>query len=316
MRTKRRQPFLKRTLRYPLEAAGLYLGLSIFRALPVETASNFGAWLGRRLGPRLGISRRARRHLRFALPERDTAEIERILLGMWDNLGRVAGEYAHLRAITDPASGRVEEIGFERADSIRDPGTPGIGVSGHFANWEVMGAIANRQGVELISVVREPNNPLVRRVLESLRGVWGGERVPKGPESGLRIVEALKAGGVFGALIDQKINDGIAVPFFGKPAMTTPAIAILSRRFRCPIYPIRIERLGAARFRMTCYPALEIEPSGSRKADLILITARLNEILESWIRDRPEEWLWLHRRWPEATFNGSTPSSDTREGLR
>ena len=101
MSTKRRQPFLKRALRYPLEAVGLYLGLSIFRALPVEVASDFGAWLGRRVGPRLGISRRARRHLRFAFPEKSGEEIERILLGMWDNLGRVAGEYPHLREITD-----------------------------------------------------------------------------------------------------------------------------------------------------------------------------------------------------------------------
>ena len=90
-------PVLRRYLRYPLEAAGFYLGLLFFRCLPVDWASNLGGWLGRTIGPRLGINRRAERNLQLAFPGIEPTETAKIINGMWDNLGRVLGEYAHLR---------------------------------------------------------------------------------------------------------------------------------------------------------------------------------------------------------------------------
>jgi len=299
MAKKRPNPLIQKGLRYPLEAAGLTIALSVFRCLPVERASNFGAWLGRSIGPRLGITSRARRNLRIAFPEISEAEREEIVLGMWDNLGRVAGEYCHLKEITAPASGRVLSVGFEHAEPLRRREAAGITVSGHLANWEILPVVAAREGHRFTSIVREPNNPLVRRALSSLRGVSGGNRAPKGAEGARQAIRVLKAGETLGLLVDQKMNDGIAVPFFGQPAMTAPAVAQLALRFGCPVYPVRIERLGPARFRMTCYPALSLPDSGDRQADVQQIMETINTLLETWIRARPAEWLWLHRRWPK-----------------
>jgi KDO2-lipid IV(A) lauroyltransferase len=100
-------------------------------------------------------------------------------------------------------------------------------------------------------------------------------------------------------LVDQKMNDGLAVPFFGHPAMTAPAAAQLALRFRCPVVAVHIERLGGAHFRLSLLPPLPLPDSGDRNADIRSLMADINGMLESWIRKRPEQWLWAHRRWPD-----------------
>ena len=295
-------PVLRRYLRYPLEAAGFYLGLLFFRCLPVDWASNLGGWLGRTIGPRLGINRRAERNLQLAFPGIEPTETAKIINGMWDNLGRVLGEYAHLREICAPDSGRIEAIGLDNIKPLRPPNGPGIFVSGHLANWEVMHIYASRLGFETITVTRDPNNPLVLGLLERLRGSWGGRRAPKGAAGSREVIAAMKKGAILGALIDQKMNDGIAVPFFGHPAMTASAVGRLALRFACPIVPSRIERAGPGRFRVTCLPPVAQPDSGNLEQDVLKVMTDLNAILEGWIRERPAEWLWLHRRWPKEAY--------------
>ncbi|MSP49892.1 MAG: lauroyl acyltransferase [Alphaproteobacteria bacterium] len=269
----------------------------IFRALPIDWASGFGGWVGRNLGPRLGLSRRARRNLALAMPELTAAEIERIVVDMWDNLGRSVGEMPHVPAL-DPfdGSGRIEVLGLENLAAAKAAGGA-VFFSGHFANWELMPAMAHRHGLELELIYRAANNPLVERLLLRLRI---GRLHPKGAKGARLAVMALKEGRPIGLLADQKMNDGIAVPFFGRPAMTAPALAELARKFQAPIFPIRTERLTGARFRITVMRPWTVPESGDRRADVAEGMRRVNAILEEWIRARPAQWLWLHRRWPES----------------
>ncbi len=289
-------------LRYLIEALALRVAFALMGLLPVDAASNLGGFLGRNIGPRLPFSARARRNLRLAFPEQSAAETERIVAGMWDNLGRVAAEYPHIGEITAPESGRIDWIDTAPVRAMRDQGTAGILVSAHLANWEVMPAAAIQRGVDMTIIVREPNNPLVRPLIERARGVAGGVRAPKGLPGAKAAVGALRRGQVLGLLYDQKLNDGIAVPFFGIEAMTPAAPAQLALRFGCPLVPVRVERTGPARFRLASFEALALPDSGDRQADTIAVMTALNEMLEAWIRDRPEQWLWLHRRWPEAAY--------------
>jgi KDO2-lipid IV(A) lauroyltransferase len=221
---------------------------------------------------------------------------------MWDNLGRVAAEYPHLGEITAPESGRIDWIDTASVRAMRDQGTAAILVSAHLANWEIMPTAAIQRGVPMTIIVREPNNPFVRPLIERARGVAGGVRASKGLPGAKAAVGALRQGQVLGLLYDQKLNDGISVPFFGIEAMTPAAPAQLALRFGCPLVPVRVERLGPGRFRLASFEALALPDSGDRQADTIAVMAALNEILEGWIRDRPEQWLWLHRRWPEAAY--------------
>ena len=289
-----------RRFKFVLEAAGLYLAVGIVRLLSPEAASNLGGFLGRLIGPRLGITRRARRNLRLAFPEKSTAEIEAIVRGMWDNLGRVAAEYPHLGAITAATSDRVELAGVDAVRAVRDGGKAGILASAHLANWEIMPVVAAQNGVDMTVVVREPNNPYVRDLIDRLRGVAGGWRTAKGSGGARQAMEVLRGGGVLGVLFDQKMNAGLSIPFFGVAARTAAAPARLALRFRCPLVPVRIERTGPARFRVFAHPPLVLPEGGDREAATIQIMVELNSILEGWIRARPEQWLWLHRRWPES----------------
>jgi KDO2-lipid IV(A) lauroyltransferase len=123
--------------------------------------------------------------------------------------------------------------------------------------------------------------------------------IPKGPAGARLLLRSLKGGKHLGMVVDQKMNDGIAIPFFGRDAMTAPALAELALRFDCPVVPVRVERLEGARFRITIDPPLDLDVTGERRADITAAMVKVNALIESWVREHPEQWLWLHNRWPD-----------------
>ena len=148
-------------------------------------------------------------------------------------------------------------------------------------------------------VYRRANNPFFDRLLQKGRNTLDSDFYPKGAQGAKAILRAIKRGDNLALLVDQKMNDGIVAPFFGNDAMSAPALAQLALKFRCPVIPVRVERLQGPNFCITCYPPLEIIPSGDKQADILEITTRVNGILEGWIREQPSQWLWLHNRWPD-----------------
>ncbi len=280
------------------EAGILALFFAVMGALPIDMASAVGGALGRLVGPLLPVSGRARRNLALALPERSPTEREAILKAMWDNLGRVAAEYPHLpRLRVFDTDGRIEVCGREHLDFARESGRPVIIFGGHLGNWEIATIAAGQYGIEVAKIYRAANNPLVDRMVARLRG--GGDLIPKGAAASRRAFAVLRRGGYVALMIDQKLNDGIPVPFFGVPAMTAPALALLALRFACLVLPARVERLRGARFRLTLYPPLSLPTGGGREANVRAVMAEVNRILEGWIRERPEQWFWVHSRWPD-----------------
>ena len=279
------------------EAAGLFAILAAFGALPVDWASAIGGWLGRTIGPRLGISRRALKNLRRAMPDNSEFQNRRIVAGMWDNLGRSVAEFPHLDAICAAGSERVEIVNGAAIARLRETGRPAILFGGHFANWEVGPSTIHRiYGDSLLSVFRASNNPWADRVLR--RRMLARRAVAKGSDGGRDLLRHLHRGGHVAMLVDQKMNDGVAVPFFGHDAMTAPAIARLALRFKCPIVPVRVERLNGSHFRFTVLPPIELTDTRDTADNVRAILMRITAVLEDWIVARPEQWLWLHQRWP------------------
>ena len=282
-----------------LEAWGAALSFGAFKLLPRDCASALGGALARRIGPSLGVSRHAWRNISRAFPEFPETEIARVVAGMWDNLGRVAAEYPHLRNIrVFDAMSRVETRGLEHLDNALAAGRRVILFGGHLGNWEIAALAAGQYGLDIAQIYRAANNPLIDRMIARMRG-GNGELIAKGAIASRRAVAALRRGGHVSLLADQKLNEGIAVPFFGRPAMTAPALALLALRFQCAVLPVRVERLKGARFRLTLYPPLELPRTGNRDADVAELMADVNATLEGWIRERPEQWFWVHSRWPE-----------------
>ncbi len=298
------EPPLLRRLRWRVEAAvvrALFAGLS---ALGPRRASDLGGWVARALGPRLPVSRVAEVNLRLAFPDRDAAWRRATIRAMWDNLGRVAGELPCLPALmADPAA--VEVLGTADVEAMARAGGPAILFSAHLGNWEVLIPAAARLGVPAAAVYRAIGNPLIDAAVAAIRrAATGADAVmlPKGAAGGRGALAHLRAGGVIAMLMDQKMNDGIAASLFGRTAMTAPALAHLALRFRCPVIPARAERLGPARLRIVVEQPLPLPESGDRHADIAALTQAVNDTLERWIRDRPAEWLWLHRRFDKALY--------------
>jgi KDO2-lipid IV(A) lauroyltransferase len=285
-----------------LEAWAARLLFGAFRRLPLDAASALGGFIARSVGPRIGASKRAVLNLRRAMPALSEREIRRIVRDMWDNLGRVVAEYPHLREIEVYGNdGRVERAGVDEIIALRDRDRDRryIFFSAHYGNWEIATLAAIQAKFEVTQIYRAANNPLVDRLIHEMRSGSGSEFIPKGAVAARRSVAAIQAGRSLTMLVDQKMNDGIAVPFFGRDAMTAPALARLARRYDCIVVPTHVERLRGARFRLICDAPLPVPKTADARADVLALMTAVNATIERWIRARPEQWFWLHRRWPE-----------------
>jgi KDO2-lipid IV(A) lauroyltransferase len=288
-------------LRYRVEAAVFFAFIGFFKLFGLDGASALGGWLGRNIFYRTRTSQRGRDNLQKAYPEKSSAEIEAILLEMWDNLGRTVAEYAHLdKLLMHGPDPRLQVANLEIVDKAVASGKGVMFVSGHFANWETMPFAAAQYGVEGGEVYRPLNNPYVDRWMVRQRMANGPkDQIAKGAQGTRRIFSLLRAGKAIFVLVDQKTNEGLPAPFFGRDAMTTPAPAALALKLNCIILPTSNERLSGARFRVTIHPPLEFAPGGDHDQDMHRLTIQITESIEQMVRSRPSQWLWIHRRWPK-----------------
>jgi KDO2-lipid IV(A) lauroyltransferase len=285
-------------LRQWVEAIIAWTLVQFFAAMPVDVASALGGWLGRIIGYRLPVTRRARRNLALAYPELPDAEREALLLRMWDNLGRNAAEFPHIESLRVVPGGRIEVVGMEHLEVARGMNKGIVFFSAHCGNWELFGPASADVGIKLNLVYRAPNNRLLEWLFVG-RGNVGAEMIPKGSRGARRALELLRDGKALGLLLDQKMNDGLPIPFFGRDAMTAPAVAQFTLKFGCPVVPSHIVRLGGAHFRMVIEPPLTIPHDTERHAAILAIMTEVNRIIEGWVREHPDQWLWVHRRWPD-----------------
>lgn len=283
-------------LQYRVEAALVWAIYHIFRLLPVDWASAAGGWLGRTVGPRLGVTKKARYNLKRFLPE---ADCEAVILAMWDNLGRSAGEFPHGDLFKDDPA-RLEVVGMEHLDQVRQSGQPVMLFSGHIGNWELSYSLGARAGLRVNPVYRAPDNPYVRWLFESRVRTSNIEMIPKGPVGARQTLKLLSKGELVAMFVDQKMNDGIEVPFFGVPAWTAPALASLALKYDRPVIPFRIVRKKGAYFRAEVLPPFRFAETGDRSADILAGMTLVNKMIEDWIREYPAQWLWVHKRWPDA----------------
>lgn len=286
------------TLTDYVSAGFAFVAMALVRVLPFSWASNIGGALARTFGPRFRKSAVARRNLKAAFPEKSDAEIEAIVREVWDTLGRTAFEFPLMTClISGPDRARVEIEGEQHLRTALASGKPVLFFGAHLANWELLPITSAMLDFRVNIFYRAPNNPLLLKMFAGRSPA--GEVIPKGAPGARRAFALLKKGENLGILVDQKLNDGIAVPFFGRDAMTATALAEFALRFDAPVVPIRCERLDGTRFRVTYQEPLKIEKTDDKKADVKTIMTAVNAIMEGWIRARPGQWLWLHKRWPD-----------------
>jgi KDO2-lipid IV(A) lauroyltransferase len=290
-----------------VEAAVPRLAWRLARWLPTDRASGVGAVLGRLAGPHLKKHRVILRNLEIALPDLDERGREAVARDIWAEAGRVMVEFALLDRIC--ASERAQRLEFVLQydpSRARDGSRPAMYVTAHLANWELGAATATLNGVPLSIVSTPQSNPLVEASLARYRKVVGCHFLPS--KGGLRqLIREVQEGRSLGWITDQRHDRGDLVPFFGIDAPTAVMPAMLALRLDCDLVPVRVERLEGARFRVTAYEplsttGLEQLPQAEAAREL---TRRMNLLFESWIRERPGQWLCFKRRWPQ----GHEPSA-------
>jgi KDO2-lipid IV(A) lauroyltransferase len=279
--------------------------VSMAARLDRRRAANFAAALMRKVGPFFKENRIGRENLRAAFAQKSDAEIEKILAGVWDNLGRIAVEFAHLaefrvESLTQ-ASPNVITLSAETTDRyerIRKNGRPVIAFASHLANWEISALVVKSLGIDSAILYRRPNIGGVSDVITRLRAPLMGELVPTGLDAPLRLARLLQSGVSVGMLADQHYTRGVAVTFFGRPCLANPLIALLARQTGCPIHGMRVVRLPDGN---SFWGEItdEVEPvrDADGRVDIRGTSQAINTVIEGWVREHPEQWLWLHRRW-------------------
>jgi KDO2-lipid IV(A) lauroyltransferase len=304
----RTRAHLRDAARPAAEAAVGALTIGMLRATryfdPDKTANFFGR-ATQFIGRRLREDRIGRENLKAAFPEKSPEEIEQILSGVWDNLGRIGAEFAHLDHIWDydaehpekPSRVEFSQRTKELFDGLRDDGKPALFFACHLGNWELPALAAVAHGLDAAILFRRPNIESADRAIEKIRAVKMGTLIPAGRDAPLRLAQALQNGQHVAMLVDQYLTNGVEVTFFGRKTTANPMLARLRRQVDCPIHGTRIIRLPNNRFRAELSEEVKPAFDASGQIDVQGTMQAITNVIEDWVREYPEQWLWLHRRW-------------------
>jgi Kdo2-lipid IVA lauroyltransferase/acyltransferase len=267
-----------------------------------DRASALCGAVARGIGPRTPVHRIGRANLHAAFPDKDDAWIEATLRAAWDNLGRVAGEYVHLGRLWDfdpehPGAGRIETDAAPLFYDLLNDGKPALCFAAHLGNWELPAVAAAAHGLPSAVVYRMPNNRAVAAEIARIRAPLMGRLIRTRMEAPIEMAGALRRGEHLGMLVDQHFSRGVDVTFFGRRCKANPSLARLARRFDCPVIGVRVVRLPEGRFRVDAVGPFDLPRDPAGEVDVPATTQMVTGIVEGWIREHPDQWLWFHRRW-------------------
>jgi KDO2-lipid IV(A) lauroyltransferase len=302
---------VRRARRFAKRAGNALIGAVVVKLLKAlrrtdpDRMADFAGWLTRSIGPLLRENRIGRANLVAAFPEKSSAEVEAILHGAWDNLGRMGAEFAQLDRLWDwdPAypdrAGRIEitRANIDRYMKLANDGKPALIFAAHLANWELPAICAATYDLDSAVLYRRPNIAGIDGWLRETRKASMGELITTGLDAPVKIADALKRGAHVGMLVDQYYVRGVEVTFFGRRTKANPLIARLARHFDCPIHGTHVVRLPGHRLRPELTDEIMPARDAEAKIDIAGTMQIITSVVESWIREHPEQWLWLHRRW-------------------
>jgi KDO2-lipid IV(A) lauroyltransferase len=297
-RVARRAPWLAAIARR-VEGGVFRLVFWLLRLMPLAAANAFAGALFAAVGPRSGKGRKAQDNLAIAFPERDEHWRRTTAREIFRHLGYAAVELVKLDQIWDQRDARLEFILQPAARAHLEAGRPAVLVTAHVGPWQATNLIAPRYRLHVSTIYARESNPALQRAMARLRAKFGVSWIAS--DEGLRpLVRQLEQGHCIGMAMDTRLDTGKPVPFFGREALTNTSAAGLALRTGAALIPVRAERLPGGRYRITVYDPLESEaPEADIKEQALLLTAAVNRCFETWIREHPEQWICLKRRWPK-----------------
>jgi len=283
----------------------IYLLLRIFGFFINLLPEGFALWIGRELGNVmycLDVEHRrvAIENLLIAFgQEKSKEEMRSIARKNFQNLGMMAVEFFRIPHMDlETYQKKVEAEGVDEALKVLEENKGALLLLGHFGNWELM-ALMSKVIKKPILVIAKPikNNPWLERWIIQSREEIGLEIIP--PKNATpKVIQALSQNKVVGILFDQRgrRSKGIWADFFGRKAPTTSGLAIMALRSGAPVLPVFMIRVGFQKHRLIVKNPLELIHTGNFKEDIEANTQLFNRALESIIRQYPDQWLWIHRR--------------------
>jgi KDO2-lipid IV(A) lauroyltransferase len=283
-------------------AQSVFLLMKLMRLVPVDTAGRLFERFARWMGPKIWRHKVVMDNLAIAFPDKSPEERKQLASDSWAQTARTLLEYIYLDEILDVdenrlESERIEIVNAEQFIKLRDDGLPAILFTGHIANFELLPLIAARFGLNVRSLFRQPNNKYAASHVADARKEFGDNLVASGAGASFQLMSALEKGDHVGLLVDQKFRRGIMVPFFGREAPTNTLLAKLARRYDCPVHGARSIRLPGGRFRLEITDELQLPRDENGDVDIRGTTEMVTRMVEDWVREYPEQWLWMHRRW-------------------
>lgn len=286
----------ERSRSYP---AGLFL--SVINLIPLKWRITLFEGLSRLIYALDDRHRRiALRGLTLAFPEKDLKERDAIARSAFCNLARVAAEFFSLPRLNEKNFTRY--ITFEGLENFQKAYEKGKGIlflTAHFGNWEWMAALFPLQSHHPIHVVVRPlDSRFLDSMVEQLRTRTGNQAIPKEKAMG-QILRLLKGGEIVGILLDQNMawQEGVFVDFFGEKACTNTGMALLALKTGTPVLPAFNIRQKDGRYRVVIEPEIPLVRTGDKERDVTENTQRFTQIIERYVRNYPDQWLWLHQRW-------------------
>ncbi|HLA79041.1 MAG TPA: lysophospholipid acyltransferase family protein [Vicinamibacteria bacterium] len=291
---------MTRAGRLAIEAGAAAVVTRLLGLLPRRAALVLGRGLGRLWGD---LDRRHVRvavdNLRHAFPHWDEARRLRTARGVYAHFGQILLDILWLsERPCETVLSVVDVEGREHVEGAVAAGHGLVVVTAHFGNWEAHGVAHGLLFGPLGVVARPLDNPRLDERLCAFRGRSGNPVIYK-QRALVQVLKMLRAGGGVAILIDQNVQegDGIFVDFFGRPAATTTVAAALAVKTGCALVPVQVRLGDDGRYRAIYEPAVRWTTSGDRQRDIAHLTQALTYRIEAWVREAPEQWLWIHRRW-------------------
>jgi KDO2-lipid IV(A) lauroyltransferase len=289
------------TLRQMLEFGAVWVFVNFLRVLPRGVARRVGAGVGRVSYRVLSRLRQVgARNLLLAFPEKSRGEREAILRRVYRNLGWLLAEFCQMRDYTaERASGFIRYVGLENYRIARDKGQGVLVLTGHLGAWELSSFYHSLMGTPMGMVIRRLDNPMVDAYVNRIRCLHGNRVIHK-DDFARGLIASMRAGETVGILMDTNMTppQGVFVPFFGIPACTASGMARVAQKTGAAVVPgflLWDEREG--RYVLRFGEEIAVVDTGNAEADSVMNTAIFTAVLERYIREYPDQWLWMHRRW-------------------
>jgi KDO2-lipid IV(A) lauroyltransferase len=289
-------------IRYIIEYILVRIFILIFQIIGFDKSNKLCIFLVKIIGKNLSVHKLAQDNIQKSLKRLNNYQIYNILDKMWENLGRIIVEYYFINKKSKKEFDKIitlDDNSKKNLQKLRRSKKGGILFSSHFGNWEVGAKYLSLNNLKCKFLYRPLNNKYVDKLL-SLDQRKGIEMIGKGVLGSKEVIKCLKNNEFVIIMADQRVGDGIKVPFFGRNALTSPSLAKLALRYKVPLVPIRISRQNnEVKFNVEIADPLKITKDKELTMDkkIYKITREINKTIEKWIRQYPEQWFWVHNRW-------------------